>query len=186
MQSKNSKCSCGSGKNYKNCCMPIGSAEPNQARVQETIDTKKIIKIFMEHKQKGMPILYNYQLSKQYPSPAFEYMPDFEGDLERDLSAYLTMKVFSFKVWDIFWGKTIDTITKKLIEQDFRQYEFNLDAKKGAELLLLIIKEKEKFFTHQQPFYYLHDKQWQVIPIKYSTLKGMTDAERSIIYWDFD
>ena len=185
MQSKNSKCNCGSGKSYKNCCIKLDAAAPNQAS-SHGFDLNKVIKIFMEHRQKGLPILYNYQLSKQYPSPVFEYMPNFGDDLEPDLAAYLTMKVFSFNLGEIFWGKAIHPVTQKLTEQDFRQYEFNFDAEKLPELLLLIIKEKEKFFTHQEPFYYLHNNQWQVIPIKYTTLSGMTDAERGIIFLDFD
>jgi len=174
MQSKNSKCNCGSGKNYKNCCM--GKVN-DLTRFATASNAQKAKMPSFE------PLLYNYSIMPT--SPAFEGMPKVSEENEPDLATYLTLKIHQFKLTDIFWGKAI--IANKLAEQDFRQYEFDLNKEsKNWFILLLIIKEKEKFFTHQEPFYYLHNNQWQVIPIKYTTLSGMTDAERSIIFLDFD
>lgn len=159
MQSKNSKCSCQSGKNYKNCCMG---------------------KVFTS----GEPLLYNYK--KMPESPAFKGMPTASNDNEPDLATYLTLKINQFKLHEIFWGKAIKD--EKLTQQDFRQYEFELH-KEGNNwgILLLIVKGKENHFTHQDCFTYSgKDKDWQIIPIKYSTLSQMTKEEQSIIWLDFD
>lgn len=66
------------------------------------------------------------------------------------------------------------------------QYEFDLDSKNesDAQVLKLYIKDKDKFFAHQEAFKYLHNETWQVVPITYKTMLQMQEEELKTVFND--
>lgn len=108
-----------------------------------------------------------------------------KSHVELPLYCSLLFKIATIPMGKIIWGKKSEGF--KLIDQDFRQYEFDLhsDPSNGWGIMHLYIKEKEHFFKSQS-FELLHNGAWQKIPLTYKTMSKMSQEELSIIWQDFD
>lgn len=133
--------------------------------------------------------MHTYQVIEN--NPIYKGMPPFTEDFnpyheEFPLHCYLLLKISTIPMSKILYGKKSQN--GKLLEQDFRQYEFKLsgDVSEGWGKMHLFIKDKAHFFNHQQEFENPSEGAWQKIPLTYETMSKMTDDELSIIWTDFD
>lgn len=97
------------------------------------------------------------------------------------LACSIIKSIASMSISKILWGKT-----SRLVEEDFRQYEFNLNSISNFKLCFLYVKGNEHWFTHQDCFKIVDNGSTQKIPITYQTLTAMTEEESAKVYWDFD
>lgn len=114
-------------------------------------------------------------------SAAYEGMPKENTFLHEDLPmfCYLLLKIKEIDFTQSIHGKryTKDSIVD---EGNIRKYEFWQD-----EIFYLYIKQKDKFFKHQEEFTQTF-LGYQKIPLTYKTMSNMTEEEIKIIYTDFD
>ena len=114
-------------------------------------------------------------------STAYAGMPKENSFIHEELPlfCYLLFKIKQIDFTQAIWGKryTKDGIVD---EGHVRKYEFYED-----NIFYLYIKQKDKFFNHQQEFTETF-LGYQKIPLTYKTMSNMTEEEIGIIYTDFD